>query len=283
MTLLSESSTAEFTVEGDLTSSTGDWGHVELGLPRVGAGALRITAADPLEIVQAAVKKAAAGLDRPLSMLAAHITSLNAAHDPKVRTAFEQASAAYADGISVAVAAAANGVKIRKVATTDLCPVLIQQLSRATGQEVRVAIIGGESGLAQGAGRGLEGLAPCRVIHTEHGYHADWRLVLDRVRRAQPDVLILGLGMPLEAVWLERHHSALPPSILVTCGGWLRLLAAKENRAPIWMQRWQLEWLFRIATDPKRTAVRYGTGALTVLMAVAKAWRFRISIRSSRG
>lgn len=203
---------------------------------------------------------------KPCVLLAAHVTTLNAWDDPELVRAFQASSGNYVDGVSISVAGRMYGVRLHKLATTDFAPELMSRLGTRLARPVRVAVIGGEPGTAAAAGARLADSLDVDVVLSEHGYHADWSPVLSSLRELAPDVVILGLGMPLEAQWLMRHHQALPPaSIVVTCGGWLRLLTEDESRSPLLMQRLQLEWLFRLATNPGRTNKRYALGAWNLM------------------
>jgi N-acetylglucosaminyldiphosphoundecaprenol N-acetyl-beta-D-mannosaminyltransferase len=203
---------------------------------------------------------------RTLVLLAAHVTALNSVSDPGFVSAFRSADAGYVDGLSWSVLARLGGQRARKAATSDLAPRIIERLARQQGRAVTVAVLGGLPGhgstpsVAAKAGAWLEASLPVRVVAVEHGYHDDWRPILGAVRATDPDVVLVGLGMPLEAFWVEAHRRLLPSSLVITCGGWLRILAGEEDRAPRPMCRLGLEWLHRLVTDPRRTTHRYGVG-----------------------
>jgi N-acetylglucosaminyldiphosphoundecaprenol N-acetyl-beta-D-mannosaminyltransferase len=208
---------------------------------------------------------------RPIAVLAAHITSLNAYGDSNFRDSFNAASATYVDGISVRILAKSAGYSVEKLATTDLAPALIKAMTEKVGRQLRIALIGGEEGIAKRAGDRLSHDLGVETVFAAHGYQADWQSCLARLAAFSPDVVIVGLGMPLEAVWCRAHAHELPKSVVLTCGGWLRILAREENRSPLLIQRLQLEWLFRLVTDPRRTARRYLHGIATLAMLCSRA------------
>lgn len=204
---------------------------------------------------------------RTVVLHAAHVTSLNARHDPDFVAAFNRADFAYADGISWTLVARAGGKRTDKIATTDLAPATIQEMRRVLGREVRAAVLGGPDGIAKAAVPALQEMG-VDVVLADHGFHDDWDPVLDELRGLAPDVVVVGLGMPLEALWTEAHRSRLPASVVITCGGWLRLLANVESRAPELVRRFELEWAYRLLTDGARTSGRYRKGAGEVVRAV---------------
>lgn len=224
---------------------------------------------DPIDLVDAIVPEWVSN-PRLIRLHAAHITSLNHAEDPSFVEAFNEAEGSYVDGVSLSLIAAVQGQSARKTATTDLAPELFQALARELERPARIVIIGGapgiddDPGVAVRAGQALEADLPVEVVLTSHGFHADWRGVLEEVRAAQPDVVLVGMGMPLEAFWTRTHRNLLPSAVVLTCGGWLRILAGEESRAPEVMQDLHLEWLHRLVTDPRRTGRRYAVGAVRV-------------------
>lgn len=240
-------------------------------------GGLRLVE-DPESIIQRVLSEFVAD-PTTTTVLAAHVSSLNSISDPRFVEAFNTADAAYADGISMTLIARAYGHRADKLATTDLAPQILVRLGELLGRTPRIAVLGGQPGVAQEGAMGLVGMAPVEVVMAEHGYHEDWEPVLARLRSHRPDVVLLGLGMPLEAFWLQEHRAELPPSLVITCGGWLRLLAERERRAPAVMQELELEWLWRLVTDPRRTWRRYTFGTVTLLCHAANGLRSRVSLR----
>ena len=96
----------------------------------------------------------------------------------------------------------------------------------------------------------------------------DWRAdgTLERAYRINGS--LTNAGLP-NAILRSQHRDE--PCTVLTCGGWLRILAREENRSPLLIQRLQLEWLFRLVTDPRRTARRYIHGIATLAMLCSRA------------
>lgn len=197
---------------------------------------------------------------------ACHIGGLNAAaRDPLFTDALRSADIVYADGISVSIlVAVAGGLSSERHPTTDLGWEVIQDVSLHLGRPARIAVIGGPVGLADRAGRVLAERGRTQCVLAEAGFQDEWSGVLDRVADERPDVLIVGMGMPLEAIWVRDHLSRLPPETLVlTCGGWMNFIVGDEVRAASWAQRAGLEWAARLAQAPQRLAWRYLSGIAT--------------------
>ena len=106
--------------------------------------------------------------------------------------------------------------------------------------------------------------------------------MLERLRNARPDVVVVGLGAPREMLWVDEHLTELPPALVLTCGGWFGFLTEAEKRAPLWMQSAGLEWSYRVAQAPQRLAGRYARGLGTTGLLAARMLRARAG-RSGAG
>lgn len=217
------------------------------------------------------------------TVLAMHITALNSIDEPGVREALAEADYLHADGVSVSIIAKCAGAKkIAAIPTTDLGPRYLHELAELQNRPARVAIVGGEPGIAEGAGAALANDHGASIVMTEHGFHTDWQPVLAQLRESKPDVVFIGLGMPLEALWVQKYLEELPEAMIITCGGWLRLLSGDETRAPEWLLRLHLEFAWRWATDFKRTNARYSRGMKTVAVGCFQSLRSRKSQSSQK-
>lgn len=84
--------------------------------------------------------------------------------------------------------------------------------------------------------------------------------VIAGVNAARPDILWVGLGVPLEQQFIDRNVDKLKGvGIIKTSGGLFDFISGKNSRAPAWMQAAGLEWLYRIWLEPRRLAMRYLT------------------------
>jgi N-acetylglucosaminyldiphosphoundecaprenol N-acetyl-beta-D-mannosaminyltransferase len=77
------------------------------------------------------------------------------------------------------------------------------------------------------------------------------------INEARPDFVWVGLGMPKQERWMVEHIGKIDATALLGVGGAFDFHAGTKPRAPIWMQRSGLEWLFRLLTEPRRLAHRY--------------------------
>jgi len=84
--------------------------------------------------------------------------------------------------------------------------------------------------------------------------------VIAEINAARPDILWVGLGVPLEQQFIERNIDRLTGvGVIKTSGGLFDFISGKNARAPAWMQAAGLEWLYRVWLEPRRLAMRYLT------------------------
>lgn len=243
-----------------------------LSLRRRVAG-LQIDTSKPAQLVDKASDFVVAARGGSKSVVAGHITSLNHSADPDFNEAFNRADITMVDGISLSLISwLTPGPRLQKLATTDFAPAVFMQTAQRLGRPVKVGIIGGEEHIARRAADELGSWPEVEVVYSTHGYWDDYSVPIAQLNDQGPEILILGLGMPIEATWLQEHQAKVSVPLVITCGGWLRLLAKVEKRAPKVFQKIHLEWLWRLGTDSKRTAPRYAKGLGTVAKAIAAPW-----------
>lgn len=83
--------------------------------------------------------------------------------------------------------------------------------------------------------------------------------VIDDIRRCSPDFLWVGLGKPYEQRFCVNYKDKLSAVWAITCGGCFNFITGHYSRAPLWMQNFGLEWLYRMLKEPRRLGWRYLT------------------------
>lgn len=177
-----------------------------------------------------------------------------AAHSPEYRAALQEADRRYPDGAAVAAAMKLLGVPSARIATTDLVwPVLAQAAQR----NLRVALIGGRPGVADQAAKVAISRYPADITTRVHG-HQETSLLLAAMRAAPADIYFIGVGAPRElTLALQAREMLSGPVRIFTCGGLFDFMSGRVKRAPRYVQHMGLEWLFRVAMEPRRLAGRY--------------------------
>lgn len=182
--------------------------------------------------------------------------------DPGFRSFYEQSDVVLIDGAPVlwlwakgSDADAATGpVMDYRLGSTDWIPALA-----GLGGLERIAVIGAGAAANAGAVARLRGLVPQARVDGMPG--EGWNEELEEKAAAwlaglAPQLVLLGLGMPLQEQVLERRLATLPPAVYCAVGGAIEQLAGVQKLAPRWIGRLGLEWAWRLMLHPRRVAYR---------------------------
>jgi exopolysaccharide biosynthesis WecB/TagA/CpsF family protein len=182
------------------------------------------------------------------------------ARDRKLAAMFLSADSINADGqpmVFLSRYLCANPLPER-VATSDLFPV-VARLAAKSG--ATFYMLGGSEEVNQKAvGASLAAYPGLRIVGRRNGYFspAEEAEIVEEIARLRPDVLWLSLGVPLEQQFCMRNLGALRGvGIVKTSGGLFDFISLVKSRAPLWIQKAGLEWLYRLAREPRRLFVRY--------------------------
>lgn len=209
--------------------------------------------------------------------------------DPKARELVLDADLIVADGVPLLwLARWTRGVRMSRVTGADLI-FSVSQAAALAGRSIFV--LGGPDGAAERAAENLAaryaGLRIAGSCCPPYGFEKqDDTLaeVVDAVVRTQPDIVFCGLGFPKQELFAETLRVHLPSTWFVGCGAAVLFASGDQSRAPLWIQRAGLEWLFRMAKEPKRLFKRYVVRDIPFLLRVLvphylRALRVRIRAR----
>ena len=193
------------------------------------------------------------------------------------RTACDEASLRLADGMPIVWASRLLGRPLRaRVAGSDLFPALCRMAAR---DGYPVFFLGGAPGVAERAASHLSARLPgLRVAgvyappqHFEpEGEAAD--AAVRAVNAVRPALLFVALGTPRQELWVHRQWARLDATAVLCCGAAFDFIAGIQIRAPGWMQRVGLEWLWRLAHDPARLWRRYLVRDAAFVSIFLKEW-----------
>lgn len=207
---------------------------------------------------------------------------------PELLDILRRADRVTADGMPVVWLARMLGTPLSgRVTGADLVPALASAMAR-TGH--RLFLLGGRGDIGQQAADKLQqqnpGLQIAGVyspfVHTEGAAalnaETDDAEIIERINRAAPDVLLIGFGNPKQELWFHRNRHRLRAGVSIGVGGTFEFIVGRVARAPEWMQRSGLEWIYRITQDPGRLWKRYAVGLLKLAvmgmpMALHYRWR----------
>jgi len=184
-----------------------------------------------------------------------------AEHDERFRTAYAAAALSLVDGTPVLWASRMLRTPLpAKISGSDL---VMPLLRRAAERGYRVYFLGGAEGVADLAKRKLEAELPgIQIVGTDASridvnVPAEADEVAERIRQAAPDLILVALGAPKQEIWSYTRAERLKPAVMIGVGASLDFVAGIQKRAPSWMSKIGLEWLYRLAQEPRRLAARY--------------------------
>ncbi|MBD2447498.1 WecB/TagA/CpsF family glycosyltransferase [Nostoc sp. FACHB-152] len=179
------------------------------------------------------------------------------------------------DGVSLLWAAKFLKTPLQgRVNGTDL----FEKLCAVAAQKgLKVFLLGGRPGAAQKAKEVLEARHPnLAIVGTycpPYGFESqpeELDFINSQIKAASPDILFVGLGAPKQEKWIAANYLELGVPISVGIGVSFELVANMVRRAPVWMQKTGLEWLFRLIVEPQRLWKRYIVGNPTFIWLVLK-------------
>jgi len=91
-----------------------------------------------------------------------------------------------------------------------------------------------------------------KVIGSCDGYVDNYEIVKDEIVELKPDLTVVALGVPTQELFINDIYKRLHKGMFIGVGGSLDVLSGNKKRAPLFMRKTNLEWLYRIVTDPKR-------------------------------
>ena len=198
----------------------------------------------------------------------------------KLRGVYEDASLILADGFPVVMAARMLGRALPgRVAGSDLVPALCERAEKQQ-RELRLFLLGAMPGVAERAKHNIEKRWPAVEVVGLYspplGFEKDDdenAKILAMIDEARPDVLVVGLGAPKQEFWVHEYRDQIAAPAALCVGATIDFLAGEKKRAPQWMQRTGLEWLHRMASEPKRLVRRYARDAWIFPQLVWREWR----------
>lgn len=178
---------------------------------------------------------------------------MHARRDPEFAQILESAELAVIDGSGVLWAARRQGCELgEKVAGVDLV-LRLARLCATRGW--RPFLLGAQAGVAEAAaGRLAErfpGFQAAGAYAGEAGPAGDAEAVR-RIQAARPDLLLVAYGHSRQERWIARNREQLPVPVAIGVGGAFDFASGRLRRAPAWMRRLHLEWLFRLMLQPWR-------------------------------
>lgn len=182
---------------------------------------------------------------------------------PRMAEFLRQATIVHIDGMGVVAAARFLGIPIRAKHRITYVDWAVPLARAATAGDWRVFFLGSRPGVGEKARETLAEQVPGFSMGVHHGYFdaragsADAEAVLARINRFEPDLLLVGMGMPRQESWTLDHLGRLNAGVTLMAGACMDYVAGTARTPPRWLGPLGLEWAFRLLCDPRRLARRY--------------------------
>lgn len=178
---------------------------------------------------------------------------MTAQKDERFRRVLNSASLILPDGIGILVAARLVGLRVKERVTgvDTVCNLAIV----AQEHGLRLFLLGAAPGVAERTAERLREEHPGLEIVGTHAGSPDpgeEEEICTRIRAANPDILLVAYGAPQQELWVARNSEKLNVPVAMCVGGTFDFISGSAARAPVWVQRLGLEWMFRLIQEPHR-------------------------------
>jgi N-acetylglucosaminyldiphosphoundecaprenol N-acetyl-beta-D-mannosaminyltransferase len=180
-----------------------------------------------------------------------------------MRSFFEIAKYVHVDGMSFVLLAKLLGQPISRNERTGYMDWLPSLMEKARENRWRVFYLGSRPDILE---KGIEEIKrrwPGIEIEGHHGYfnkaksHEESESVVKTVQAYAPNILMVGMGMPVQERWIFENRAELNANVVLACGALIDYVAGAIPLPPRWLGQLGLEWLFRLVTEPRRLWRRY--------------------------
>jgi len=223
----------------------------------LGVGVSAITIADALALIDGWIATRA---NRYVCVTGVHGV-MESQRDPALRDIHNRAGLVTPDGMPLVWLSKLRGHRhVERVYGPDL---MLACCRASVSRGYRHYFYGGAAGVPERlAARLQERFAGLKIVGTwsppfRELSAAEEEAMIERITSAQPDIVWVGLSTPKQERWMARYVGRLPAMVLIGVGAAFDMHAGLKKQAPRWMQRAGLEWLFRLAAEPRRLGRRY--------------------------
>jgi N-acetylglucosaminyldiphosphoundecaprenol N-acetyl-beta-D-mannosaminyltransferase len=197
----------------------------------------------------------------------------------------QSAEVAHCDGFGILKGLQYMGLNLPiqyRVSYTILMPELLRHCHQ---QGFSIFLLGSKPQYLETALTRLRTEYPNIDLAGHHGYfdrenfHQN-ETVIHQINLMKPNILIVGMGMPIQENWILQHRSCLDVNAILTGGAVIDRLAGAVPNCPEFLANWGLEWLYRLCREPKRLAARYllGNSAFLLHLSLAKSHKFPLYV-----
>lgn len=198
-------------------------------------------------------------IDRIEKNQSTHVVTMNsemammAEKNPQLATAIKQADLVVPDGSGVIFYLKRRGQNQQRIAGIELAAALVEKIG-SKGKQYPICFYGGAPGVSEKAAQAWKEKVPSAYIIFNHGYLSqneltDW---CQTIQQVQPRLILVGLGVPRQELWIMNHRHLAPHAVWIGVGGSFDIWSGVKQRAPKFFCDNHLEWLYRLYQEPHR-------------------------------
>lgn len=231
-----------------------------MNYPRLDILGVNVSAVN-MEQVLASFEQWIADHDHQYVCVTAAHSVMDCYQEPALRRTFNASGLTVPDGMALVWLLKLQGQKhTSRVYGSDL---MLAACQRSVEKGWRHLLYGGEQGVAELLQARLEAQFPGIQIVGTHSppfralTEAEDQHIVKWLNDLRPDIVWVGISTPKQERWMGAHLGQVDASVMVGVGAAFDFLSGRKQQAPRWLQRSGVEWLFRLATEPKRLWPRY--------------------------
>lgn len=172
--------------------------------------------------------------------------------DDNYKTIIKSANYIIPDGSGVILASRILGTPLKeRVAGFDLT---IKLLERANKQRWKLFLLGGQDEVNKKALLNIQKQFPnIKIAGNHHGFFdLNDESIYKQIQQSEPDIVLVALGFPRQETWISQYHDLFEKGLFIGVGGTIDVLSGNVKRAPLFWRKLNLEWLYRLLTQPSR-------------------------------
>lgn len=198
-------------------------------------------------------------VDRTRQHRGCHVVTLNAEmvmqseQNPELAAIVRQADLVIPDGAGIVLYLRLYGQRVQRCPGIELAESVLQEFASANLGEV--FFYGGAPGVTDKAAQVWQERTPgLAIAGTQHGFLPleELPMLEQRLQDLQPQLILVGLGVPRQEFWIAQHRHLCPNAIWIGVGGSFDIWAGVKVRAPGWLRNNNLEWVYRLYQEPWR-------------------------------
>jgi N-acetylglucosaminyldiphosphoundecaprenol N-acetyl-beta-D-mannosaminyltransferase len=178
--------------------------------------------------------------------------TMQARKNPALANVIKQAELVVPDGSGIVLYLRSQGEKIERCPGIELSE---QIVAIAAEKQWRIFLIGGAPNVVNTvAADWQQQWSDIAIAGTHHGYfdHVIEQQIIEQLQSSQPDLILVGLGVPRQELWIQKYRYLCPNAVWIGVGGSFDIWSGLKTRAPEFFGKNNLEWLYRLYQEPWR-------------------------------